>query len=585
MCDGILMRAFEARCVKHLLALDDLKVVVLIIDSRVRPTRLKRMRSHKLKSILFRCYMKFVCKPAAYRPVDMSALLANVPSIRCVVTNEGAYSQYFSDADIKAIRGYHLDFILRFGFGIIRGEILNSARYGIWSFHHGDPERYRGRPACFWEIYQGDDATGAVLQRLTERLDGGIVLKKGFVRTVKYSYARTIDAIYLESSRWPAQVCRELLRGDAYAREGPPSPMRAPIRRAPTNREMVLFLLKLLRNVVGHIAHALFRHDVWSIGVVDARLSDFLGAGPQPEIRYVFPSRRGTYLADPFGIQGLNTLTVLCERYDYRTRTGHIAAIELGESCSLVSARVLESASHMSYPYLLEHDGDIYCIPETRALREVALYVAEVFPHTWRRLFTLVKDVAASDPTVFWHEGLWWLTYVDQELGAPDCNLCVWYADELLGDWQPHRGNPVKTDIRSARPAGTPFVQDGRLYRPAQDCSRTYGGRIVLNHVERLTPWEFVEEPAAVIEPSGDTRFSQGVHTVSAIGDCTLIDGKRLTFVPREFGRTVGGWCRKISWRAGRGRAAARSLPPGSHRSSSAYCDDEGTGARGKRPC
>ena len=39
----------------------------------------------------------------------------------------------------------------------------------------------------------------------------------------------------------------------------------------------------------------------------------------------------------------------------------------------------------------------------------------------------------------------------------------------------------VKTDVRSARPAGTPFVYQGELYRPAQDCSRTYGGSIVIH--------------------------------------------------------------------------------------------------------
>ncbi len=35
--------------------------------------------------------------------------------------------------------------------------------------------------------------------------------------------------------------------------------------------------------------------------------------------------------------------------------------------------------------------------------------------------------------------------------------------------WVAHARNPVKTDARSARPGGTPFVVDGVLYRPGQD--------------------------------------------------------------------------------------------------------------------
>jgi len=68
------------------------------------------------------------------------------------------------------------------------------------------------------------------------------------------------------------------------------------------------------------------------------------------------------------------------------------------------------------------------------------------------------------------------LFFTDADDG-PLTKLRVWFADDLLGSWCPHPGNPVKPDIRSARPAGTPFVHDGALYRPAQDCSRTYGAR------------------------------------------------------------------------------------------------------------
>ena len=40
-------------------------------------------------------------------------------------------------------------FMLRVGFNIIRGEILNVPKYGVWSFHHDDEVKYRGGPAGY----------------------------------------------------------------------------------------------------------------------------------------------------------------------------------------------------------------------------------------------------------------------------------------------------------------------------------------------------------------------------------------------------------------------------------------------------
>jgi len=136
----------------------------------------------------------------------------------------------------------------------------------------------------------------------------------------------------------------------------------------------------------------------------------------------------------------------------------------------------------------------------------------------------LVDAFDGVDPTLFQHEGRWWLLCSSRHQGSLH-NLFIWYADTLLGPWRPHDGNPVKNDVRSSRPAGTPFAHEGHLYRPTPDCSRTYGARVVLNRINKLTPEEFVEE--AVREISPIAPYSDGVHTLSSCGEMTLIDGKR----------------------------------------------------------
>jgi hypothetical protein len=82
----------------------------------------------------------------------------------------------------------------------------------------------------------------------------------------------------------------------------------------------------------------------------------------------------------------------------------------------------------------------------------------------------------------------------------------------------------VKSDVRSARPAGRLFRRNGCLYRPAQDCSVHYGHAISINRVLRLTRDEFSEEETAKILP----RWRKGLertHTLNSAGRLTVIDG------------------------------------------------------------
>lgn len=65
------------------------------------------------------------------------------------------------------------DVALRFGFGVLKGDILAAPTHGVVSFHHGDVRRYRGRPVGVWEFYHDEPEAGVTLQRLTETLDGG----------------------------------------------------------------------------------------------------------------------------------------------------------------------------------------------------------------------------------------------------------------------------------------------------------------------------------------------------------------------------------------------------------------------------
>ncbi len=260
--------------------------------------------------------------------------------------------------------------------------------------------------------------------------------------------------------------------------------------------------------------------------MVRAPIHRFLEADFRPLVEWLPPPRRTEGYADPFGMMQDGCLHVMCERFDRRAGTGSIWAVDWpvdgGWSRSTPVLRVTGPAC---YPFLLEHRGRIYCVPETREAGEVGLYEADPFPLAWVRSGTLLKGFPAAHNTVFRYEGRWWLACTTT--AVPDGKLYLWHADDLEGPWTPHRRNPVKVDPGSATPAGAPFVWEGTLYRPAQDRSRGHPVRIVLNAVDELTPERFRESPARVVEPDPKGPYPLGLRTLSAAGAVTLVDGMR----------------------------------------------------------
>jgi hypothetical protein len=261
LCNGTSFREWQALCIENLLAVEGVRPALLIIDARPplppKPLVARLGTVLRFRTNLFSLYSRYYVNPRARasRPVDLSKTLADVPQLRCIVKKRGKFSEYFDQEDIAAIRQYDLDFMLRFGFNIIRGDILTSARYGVWSFHHGDEQRYRGAPPCFWEIFRDDPETGAILQRITETLDGGVVLKKTLMPTILHSYAANRDAAHYSGVGWPAEVCRDILSGRADYVNAPPVRTTAPIYKEPANRDMVHFAWKQLGHGVRRRLH------------------------------------------------------------------------------------------------------------------------------------------------------------------------------------------------------------------------------------------------------------------------------------------------------------------------------------------
>ena len=241
----------------------------------------------------------------------------------------------------------------------------------------------------------------------------------------------------------------------------------------------------------------------------------------------VLPDDGFHFYADPFPVvfQGRSFLFV--EDYDHRIGRGVISAVEFDATGPMGSPRpVLTLDVHLSYPFVFEHEGEMWMIVESGENRSVNLYRAENFPDKWRHESTLLADIVAADSTLLQHGGKWWMmaTVWEDERGSFSDALHLWSAPAPAGPWTPHRRNPVLIDISSARPAGRVVQRGDRLIRPVQDCRDGYGAALALATITRLDDEAFEQRVDASLTP-GPLWPGRRLHTLNRAGRIECIDG------------------------------------------------------------
>lgn len=490
-------------------------------------------RAARYLSLLFtyRFWEKFLWRFHSTVNVPLPGFLTDVEAIHVQPILKGRYSEYFGNDALAFVRAKRPDFILRFGFGILKGEILDAADYGVWSYHHSDPMMFRGGPPVFWEIFRNKPYVGAVLQRLTERIDGGIILKDGKFPVIRHAYRENLDRVYYGSTHWIKQACLDLHNGRLSAFQSAPCNSTAIMNRVPGRFTSLIFLCKLIFNKVAFYYGELFRHEFWAIGISREKIGrfredDFLTG--ELKARIVNPSGHH-YYADPFVIQEQDDLWLFVEDYSYKNGKAGLRRLSVPVDASQpanLPEVLMEDRSHRSFPFVFRHEADTFLLPENHLSGKTLLYRLQgERPEPYA---VLLKERGAIDPVLFFHEETWWLFCTHAESGS-SLNLFLYFSGSLREEFTPHPCNPVKTDITSSRPAGRMFVRDGCIYRPAQDCARSYGHLIRINEVVELSRTGFAERPVAELH-SPLKSHNAGMHTIDHTDDFVVFDAKKYGF-------------------------------------------------------
>jgi len=215
----------------------------------------------------------------------------------------------------------------------------------------------------------------------------------------------------------------------------------------------------------------------WAIGLLRGSSLDRLKP-TGPSIPIVtgndFARWNGRAVADPFALFRNGAWYLFFELFQ---KNSNNAVIGASRSENLQDWEplgvVLKQPHHLSYPFVFEHDGEIYMMPESKSVKRVDLFRAVDFPHRWVFEKTILRG-RLMDCSMVKHQGRFWIF-----AGWRSYGLRLFHASHPLGPWKSHWLPCIRGYSKSSsRPGGRPLLQVNKLIRFSQDCKECYGHQL-----------------------------------------------------------------------------------------------------------
>ena len=544
LLDDLQVPAWEHKMFRNIIDSDYAEICLVVLNGNEKPVVENKSIASKINNNRGRLFYLAIRKtlevvystlierntylPDANKSENSEHLFTEAQHIK-VRTIQSKWSDVFYEDDLQEINSHQLDILVRCGFRILRGGILNAAKYGVWSYHHGDNYKNRGGPAGYWESMEGWPETGSILQILTEDLDNGRVLYRSYSSTDVMSVTDNTSNYYWKSLSFITRKMEELHRiggtsflqkVDEYNRH--PAFYRERLYVNPTNSEMArLVATKVIKKIKLQLEQK-FMMEQW---ILLFHMKSELSSSLWRYQKIIPPKDR--FWADPHIIHHNDMYYIYIEEYLYETAIGRISVITMDSEGNYSEPEVvLEKPYHLSYPYVFEHEGEYYMIPESYENKTIQLYKCTEFPLKWEFQLNLKENIQAVDATLHRHDNKWWMfaNVVEHEGASTWDELFLYSSDNLLStEWAPHPQNPIVSDCKSARPAGSLFMQDGALYRPSQNCSQRYGYGFNISEVKTLTETSYEEDIVSKVEPNWDKSLT-GTHTFNRVKSLHVID-------------------------------------------------------------
>jgi hypothetical protein len=460
---------------------------------------------------------------ADYRPLARLYPVSGLTPVELRgVRRGGQRSVRLAKADRARLEQLGLDILVQCGCAAPAPDLVAAARDGFLFLSAGSGGAAADGARGFAEVLDGLPETRFAIERFAPSANGPETLFTGSISTA-LGYASTTAALHARAFGYIRLVLERLAAGTA---EPGRHDRGLAVPRRVAAGDVAAYAIRTAKRGAGKLARRfLGREFNWSVGFTRQSWSDGDWAAGT-----AIANPGSAFLADPFTIAEGGAHYVLVEEFPFRTRKGVISAYAVEGNAARRIGPVLERPYHLSFPFLFRFGPDIFMVPESGADRSVRLYRSTSFPGGWEEVRILLSGVAAVDTILFEHRGLWWmLTTIKGEGPAlNNAELHAFHAPDPLGEWTPHRNNPVVMDARRGRSGGFLRDADGRPHRVAQVPGFTfYGAGAAIYRIDELSPDSYSERLVREIGP-GFQPGLDGTHHIHSADGLTVYDFMRV---------------------------------------------------------
>lgn len=251
-------------------------------------------------------------------------------------------------------------------------------------------------------------------------------------------------------------------------------------------------------------------------------------SGSHSAIHLLKYKNKNCWFADPFILTIKDDkIVVLVEEFSYSINKGRLARLEIDRfGYSLIKYEIiLELPTHLSFPNIQRVGDKIYIVPENS--QSGGCYLYEYNDVTKQLLLrNKISDEPLTDAT---------FCKIDNQLFlfatvCPEQNGNVLQIYKVDSNFKAFKHQTFIFDSNIARNAGNPFSDGADLIRPAQDCNKSYGGKIILQKIiYNSKNQSFTFKNIGEISPF-NCRYQQGVHTLNKYENLFVIDARGLLY-------------------------------------------------------
>ncbi|WP_204578429.1 glucosamine inositolphosphorylceramide transferase family protein, partial [Citrobacter cronae] len=233
--------------------------------------------------------------------------------------------------------------------------------------------------------------------------------------------------------------------------------------------------------------------------------------------------KKYTFQADPFIVEKADKLYVFYEAFSFRNSKGTLRCRVLDRELTEIDDVKLEGFDdlrcHLSFPFLIHINDQLFMIPESSERKEVILFQSVEFPARWKKIKVLISDTELTDNVFLTINETCYLlsTTMDNE-------IIIHSAENIFGEWQ-RIAPSLKVSNHHHRGAGAPYLVDNKMYFLTQECTpETYGKSIYIKELVALNDTVFDESLIEKINSS--INHSDGVHTLNFSNNYIVYDSK-----------------------------------------------------------